>query len=241
MKLINNLRSAFILSLWAVSHLTYAECTDLPTYNSATGQLSIPCLKVLENPATLYSVELKNRAILGIELYQTSAVQLAGNYKIGDIGPAGGKVFYVDSRGHGKEAKLKDADNSPGSVNVNTNGGIILEPAKFIGGTTRNKADGSPYKNRDGSLQYFWTWYDAVNMIPRKYGAGWRLPTKEELNLLYLNRASVGGLDGDYTEYWSATSLSSNSTNAWYQVFGTGRQLTYSKTGGGVVRAVHEF
>ena len=50
----------------------------------------------------------------------------------------------------------------------------------------------------------------------------WRLPDKEELNLMYKNLRvkGVGGFDNDY--YWSSSEYSSNF--AWYQYFGSGYQ-----------------
>jgi hypothetical protein len=51
----------------------------------------------------------------------------------------------------------------------------------------------------------------------------WYLPAKDELNVVYTNRASVGGgdaLDVDTTYYWASTE--SNSTQAWLQRFSDG-------------------
>jgi len=46
----------------------------------------------------------------------------------------------------------------------------------------------------------------------------WYLPSKYELNLLYLERATVGGFSYDF--YWSSTE--NGSASAWYQYFPTG-------------------
>ncbi len=67
----------------------------------------------------------------------------------------------------------------------------------------------------------------------------WYLPSKEELNKLYLNRAAIGGFASAY--YWSSSE--SNSYNAWNQYFYDGNQSnTYSnKSNAYRVRAVRAF
>ena len=44
-----------------------------------------------------------------------------------------------------------------------------------------------------------------------KLGKGWRLPTKAELNILYVNKNLIGGFVGGY--YWSSKE---SMLNAWY-------------------------
>ena len=66
----------------------------------------------------------------------------------------------------------------------------------------------------------------------------WYLPSKDELNLLYVERATVGGITGDV--YWSSTE---NNTNwAWLQFFSSGSQDgNSSKSYTRYVRAVRAF
>jgi hypothetical protein len=52
-------------------------------------------------------------------------------------------------------------------------------------------------------------------------GYDWFLPSKDELNKLYLNRAAIGGFTGDL--YWSSSEYDAD--NAWVQSFQTGEQL----------------
>ena len=68
-------------------------------------------------------------------------------------------------------------------------------------------------------------------------GSRWRLPTKDELNLLYANRKKIGGFAKYY--YWSSTE--SDEYGAWSQNFKSGRQYDYSKDGRCSVRAVRAF
>jgi hypothetical protein len=57
----------------------------------------------------------------------------------------------------------------------------------------------------------------------------WYLPSKDELNKLYLNRAAIPDMYASY--YWSSSEV--GSTTAWIQSFITGAQSTYDKNGTG--------
>jgi len=65
----------------------------------------------------------------------------------------------------------------------------------------------------------------------------WYLPSKYELNLLYLQRTAVGGFAS--ASYWSSTE--SNITYAWVQAFGSGYQSSGNKTTTFRVRVVRAF
>jgi len=88
-------------------------------------------------------------------------------------------------------------------------------------------------------------WYsahDELNNISKHNSEGdkyteWRLPSKYELNLMYLERATIGGCSSSY--YWSSTE--SNVSNAWVQDFSTGGQYDASKDLTYYVRAVRAF
>jgi hypothetical protein len=67
-------------------------------------------------------------------------------------------------------------------------------------------------------------------------GNGWRLPTKYELNLMYLNKDKIGGFANNY--YWSSPF---SVFNAWIQSFGNGGQIYYGKSRNCNVRAVRAF
>ena len=65
----------------------------------------------------------------------------------------------------------------------------------------------------------------------------WYLPSKYELNLLYLQKDTLGGFNGNY--YWSSTENDANS--AWYQDFVSGVQLATFKNNVSNVRAIRSF
>jgi len=79
-------------------------------------------------------------------------------------------------------------------------------------------------------------WEDAKKAC-ENLGRGWRLPTKEELNTLYLNKDKIGGFATDY--YWSSTELPS--INVWVQGFDVGTQNYHDKINSNYVRAVRAF
>jgi hypothetical protein len=54
----------------------------------------------------------------------------------------------------------------------------------------------------------------------------WYLPSKDELNKLWLSKDAIGGFSNDY--YWSSTEFDSN--NAWLQSFFNGGQFDGAKT-----------
>ena len=67
------------------------------------------------------------------------------------------------------------------------------------------------------------TWTNAITASYNKVENGyddWYLPSKDELNKLYLNKDAIGGFVN--ATYWSSTQ--SSSTLAWFQIFSTGTQ-----------------
>lgn len=65
----------------------------------------------------------------------------------------------------------------------------------------------------------------------------WYLPSKDELNKLYLNQTAVGAFVS--AEYWSSSEYSYRT--AWEQYFGNGYQYNYNKDDAYRVRAVRAF
>lgn len=158
-------------------------------------------------------------------------------YKIGDLAQ-GGMVFYVDESGEhglvvdtvdlnmgirwyaGTDGETQAKGDGPFAGEMNT--AIIISSQVSIGD------DGSMYAAR-------------LCAEFQKEGFGdWYLPSKEELNLMYIN-LQLNGL-GDFTNsfYWSSTEI--NSSNAWGQNFNTGNQASGVKNANTVrVRAIRGF
>ena len=76
--------------------------------------------------------------------------------------------------------------------------------------------------------------WDEAKIACKKLGPGWRLPTKDELNMLYKNKEEVGGFAINY--YWSSTEF--DNFIAWEQSFGSGNQFFTNKHFNFYVRAV---
>ena len=65
----------------------------------------------------------------------------------------------------------------------------------------------------------------------------WYLPSKHELNLLFQQKAIVGGFSN--TDYWSSTEIDAN--ESWSQYFYDGFQSGYAKNGLLLIRPIRAF
>src|SRR5690554_155349 len=169
-------------------------------------------------------------------------------FSVGDFAQ-GGIVFWVDETGqHGLVAAKEDQStgvrwyagtygntqakgDGPFSGEANTS--IIIAAQVAIGD------DGSTYAARIcNELQ--------VTEGGKTYG-DWYLPSKEELDLMYQNKATIdatagvnGGSGFASSYYWSSTEA--NNSTAWAQYFDNGGQFNFSKnTSSTRVRAVRAF
>ena len=82
--------------------------------------------------------------------------------------------------------------------------------------------------------KYTWNY---AKIVCGELGDGWRLPTKEELNLMYLNKNEIGGFAAWY--YWSSSE--STSSLVWNQFFNYGNQYHSNKNYTYYVRAVRSL
>ena len=78
-------------------------------------------------------------------------------------------------------------------------------------------------------------WKDAKKVC-EDLGDGWRLPTREELHLMWLNKDNIGGFAA--ASYWSSSEY--NFYFAWGQGFASGLQNTGNKLNTTYVRAVRD-
>lgn len=150
-------------------------------------------------------------------------------YSIGDVGPAGGIVFNVTEGGlHGLEAAPVDQ----GSVQWGCLGTAIAgADGTAIGTGAQNTADilaGCVTLGIAARLADAYT-LNGFN--------DWFLPSKDELNELYLQKGVVGGFAS--TTYWSSSEISG--TAAWGQSFANGLQFIDAKGSTLGVRAVRAF
>ena len=89
------------------------------------------------------------------------------------------------------------------------------------------------------------TWNNAFSLVNNSanhnaVGANftdWRLPTKDELNMMYTKKDAIGGFASNY--YWSSTAYADG--YAWIQNFNDGYQTYYIDNDPNRVRAVRAF
>ena len=159
--------------------------------------------------------------------YALSAGGGGGHY-IGES-YGGGIVFWVDSSGQ------------HGLIATTTNQGLI-QWYNGAYGTTNAVRDGvyaGQYNTeRIIATQTVGSYAAQICANCQEGGYGdWYLPSKYELNLLYLQKDIVGGFESG--GYWSSTEY--NSSNAWYQNFGSGYQDYGNKANTYYVRAIRAF
>jgi hypothetical protein len=98
------------------------------------------------------------------------------------------------------------------------------------------------------TIDQYSNWYDASDVISNPSNhtlegqkfRDWRLPTKYELNEMYVNlhQQGLGGFANDF--YWSSTE--DDNSNAWVQDFDNGNQFNVNKVNNfNYVRAVRAF
>ena len=80
--------------------------------------------------------------------------------------------------------------------------------------------------------------FEEAKKVCENLGDGWRLPTKDELNVLYKNKDKIGGFAG--ISYWSSAEYGID--YAWVQDFSDGKQKKKPKGNDYFsVRAVRAF
>lgn len=142
----------------------------------------------------------------------------------------GGIVFYVFDNGqHGLISAIADQSNSS---------------YWFFGGTSSTNAvrDGleAGKINTQTITNFYNTGLYAAQLCANYQGGNygdWYMPSKYELNLLYLNKGVVPLISSSY--YWSSTESSNNS--AFEQNMGTGGLFSISKSTSNSVRAIRFF
>ena len=156
-------------------------------------------------------------------------------YAIGDIGPSGvGIVFYITDGGlHGLEAAPSDQSASQ---------------AWITGGSTQTTLNGNTstdigtgLANSNAIIAQVGHTASAAQVCRSYTGGGltdWFLPSKDELNQLYLQKNTVGGFASE--GYWSSSEY--NSSFAWGHSFNNGTQYGNRKNlNNHRVRAVRAF
>lgn len=153
-------------------------------------------------------------------------------FKVGDTGPGGGIVFLVNPDGvSGLEAATADI---PGNPTWGCEG--------FVTGTVTDIGSGAANTSTLVSTCGVGTAARAADDFIFGGKEDWYLPSKDELNTLYLQKDKVGGFGtGSNAFYWSSSEFDAN--NAWDQNFDTGVQDNTNGKGNTAirVRAIRSF
>jgi hypothetical protein len=169
---------------------------------------------------------------------QSTAASTTGNHYIGES-YGGGIVFWVDATGqHGLIAATSDQSteiqwyNGTNRVTNATGDGVgagKMNTSVIIAMQTNDNVAGSFAALLCANL--------VITSGGVDYG-DWYLPSKYELILMYLQKATIGNFTSNW--YWSSTEYSSSSS-AWNQSFSGGNQSYPSKEFAYKVRAVRAF
>jgi hypothetical protein len=181
----------------------------------------------------------------GIDVVGTVISEM--KYEVGDFAQ-GGIVFWVDESGeHGLVCAKSDQSNGvrwnagtdgitqakgDGPYSGESNTAIIIAAQVAIGD------DGATYAARIcNEIQ--------ITEGGKTYG-DWYLPSKEELNQMYMNKATIditalanGGDGFAVNYYWSSTEYAVS--DAWYQYFSNGSQNGTNKSTNFYLRSVRAF
>ena len=177
----------------------------------------------------------------GNATWQNGAV----TYQIGDFAH-GGVVFYVETCGtKGLVCAIEDQNGGAGvrwragSTNYQT----MARGDGIYAGKMNTSIIIAVHSAKDDFNTH-------AAMVCANYTGGgfgdWYLPSKEELNLLYINRATInntatanGGTGFANANYWSSSEY--DTFNAWFQAFTDGSQNHFNKYNFIHARAVRAF
>jgi hypothetical protein len=165
----------------------------------------------------------------------------AGTCVVGNTGPGGGKVFYVNEANAtgSRYMEAATADSSSGIAWCSNTTSVIAGVETIT--VTSESVIGSGKANTDAMIVGGCT-SGAANSA-RTYGTAtapagsWFLPSLSELNALYAQRTGVGGFAA--VDYWSSSQVGANF--AWTQFFGAFGQGSASKLNAYRVRPVRAF
>jgi hypothetical protein len=151
-----------------------------------------------------------------------------GTCELGNTGPGGGKVFYVQTPTAAAPWRyMEAAPNTWSGGSADPTIAWCSNTANFVpnlltgvtAGVQTSKAIGAGYTNTQKMLRG--CTFGAANAAAAYNGGGksdWHLPSKDELNQLYSQTANVGGFEPEY--YWSSSEEIAGSS--WGSSFGGG-------------------
>jgi hypothetical protein len=165
-------------------------------------------------------------------------------YKVGDTGPGGGIIFFVDRYNeysgftYLEVAPVSTQVQRTWATNVNSNQttGVSGADSRALGGGYQNTID---IVSQSGNVAATCAAAYCANLVSGGQ-SDWYLPSISELQLvrnIVYNQLGVGGFLN--SSYWSSTE--NIASNAWYHTFHTELLDTLSKNQNQYVRPVRRF
>ena len=247
-KTVNTAITGYTISSTGGTIASYAISPAAPagtTFSTSTGILS--GTPTATQAATAYTITATNATGSATRTFTLTVTSVV--YTVGQTGPGGGTIFYVAlspfACGPTRSATCTYLEAAPTSgVNAWTDAIVPWSGAPFaeIGETARGTEIGTGYANtlaivgQSGGGDS----PDKAGTLSRAYRgpnnlSDWFLPSKDELNQLFLQRSNVGGFVQPF--YWSSTE--NTSVYAWFErVDGA---YPYDKWKDLYVRAVRAF
>ena len=232
------LKSGFCISLNPNPSITNSSLIlnqNLSNYNFYTFNNSL-------NSNTTYYLKAFAENLAGISYGDEISFQTKKIYNIGEIGPAGGFIFYFKNDTIDGWNFLEMA---PSDVSSN----IAWHPTN-IAVTGINQTDiGSGERNTNTFINYFGVINNSAFGQTKNFNLNgfndWFLPSRDELNLIRLNLLGLNlGSISQNMIYWSSSEDSFFTQNAWGVTMNnnpTGNIATYNKLQQLKVRPIRKF
>jgi hypothetical protein len=179
----------------------------------------------------------------------------ASTYAVGNTGPGGGIIYYVDSAGFSCGADLASTCNyleaapttgASAWTDVRRSWSTGEHNQSLNVANATGTAIGTGYKNsvaivaQSGNVAATSAAVEARAYRGPNNLSDWFLPSKDELNQLYLRKTDVGGFSGA-KYFWSSSQSTISNPRAYDQFFLNGVQDYYGKSGLEYVRPVRAF
>jgi hypothetical protein len=218
--------------------ITYSSSNAaVATINTTTGRITLVGAGVTTLTATLAPNSFWNGATLTLPLSVGALCADGGECRLGDVGPAGGRIFLLPTSTGNTTNKYFEA--APSDLPT------ALEWCNDAA-TSITSANGTAL----GTGETNTTAIDAACTSGAAQGAAdytnnsisdWYLPSKDELNQMYTARTIIGGFTSasDAAYYWSSSEY--DGANAWLQGFDAGLQYSPSKSDTNWVRPIRSF
>ena len=235
---------SYVQSLTAGTGVTLSNNSgESATPTIAIGQAVGTTASVLFAHVATDSLNITNNVVGGGNITLSPNVS---SYAIGDTGPAGGKIFITPSTSGNTTGKYFEAapvaaqvlrkwatDTDPGIGLGNAETTVVGADGTAIGTGQQNTADIVAQTGNVAATSA------AVYCDEYTYGgfSDWFLPSKDELNELYLNQVIIGGF---LSSYYSSSSEVSNEA-FWFQSFIDGNPNTPYKNNAYYIRPVRSF